>query len=209
MLRDEGPFQSNHPESDKTAAHAVRRISAKRTQASFARARSALGSVTRLSVEKSPSIFPVVYREAYFATRCGCMDAPGLKKPVRQKAAGFGETNPRVTQVEPQCRLGPNEPNQIWRSQRAGGTSLSRDSARMVISAIVEGLCHNHFRHFPQTKPISANEANVEKPNEPMLQDEQHAPLRSGARTRLLCACSGAAGSAFCQPVQIDDEGSL
>jgi hypothetical protein len=24
MLRDEGPFQSNHPESDKTAAHAVR-----------------------------------------------------------------------------------------------------------------------------------------------------------------------------------------
>jgi hypothetical protein len=79
----------------------------------------------------------------------------------------------------------------------------------MVISAIVEGLCHNHFCHFPQTKPISANEANVEKPNEPMLQDEQHAPLRSGARTRLLCACSGAAGSAFCQPVQIDDEGSL
>jgi HTH-type transcriptional regulator / antitoxin HigA len=26
---------------------------------------------------------------------------------------------------------------------------------------------------------------------------------------RLLCACSGAAGSAFCQPVQIDDEGPL
>jgi hypothetical protein len=35
---------------------------------------------------------------------------------------------------------------------------------------------HDHFRHFPQTKPISANEANVEKANETTLQDEQHAP---------------------------------
>jgi hypothetical protein len=50
----------------------------------------------------------------------------------------------------------PNEPNQIL-------VELSRDSARMVISATVEGLRHNDFSHFPQTKPISANEANIER----------------------------------------------
>ena len=83
---------------------------------------------------------------------------------------------------------------------------MSRDSARMVISAIMEGLRHTRFCHFPQTKPISANEATSKKANGTMLQDEQHAPLRSGGRTRLLCACSGAAGSAFCQPVQIDEK---
>jgi hypothetical protein len=107
-----------------------------------------------------------------------------------------------------QCRFRPNEPNQIWRRPARCRTSLGRDSARIIISAIIEGFRHNDSRHFPQTKPISANEANGEKPKETTLQDEQHAPLRSGARTRLLFACSGAAGSAFCQPVQMDDEGS-
>ena len=57
MLRDEQVFRSNHRESDKTAALAVRRISAKRTQASFGRARQRLGSVTRPSVEKFPVFF--------------------------------------------------------------------------------------------------------------------------------------------------------
>ena len=142
---------------------------------------------------KNPLYFPVVYREAYFATRCSCIHAPGLM----------------ITQVEPDANLAERTQPDFGGGQRAGRTGLSRDSARIVISATVEGLRHNDFSHFPQTKPISANEANIEKTNETMLQDEQHAPLRSGARTRLLCACSGASGSAFCQPVQIDDEGSL
>ena len=206
MLRDERAFRSNHRESDKTAAPAVRRISAKRTRASFGRARSRLGSVTRLSVEKFPVFFLLFTGRPIFY-RCSCMHAPGLKKPVR-KSGRFWRNEPDSHPSRIHADLAERT-QELAEGQRAGRTSLSRDSARIVISAIVEGLRHNDFRHFPQTKPISANEANTEKVNETMLQDEQHAPLRSGARTRLLCACSGAAGSAFCQPVQIDDEGSL
>jgi hypothetical protein len=107
-----------------------------------------------------------------------------LSKNARSgKADGFGETNPTVTQIE-SMQTWPNEPKlELAEGQRAGRTSLSRDSARMVISAIIEGLRHNDFRHFPQTKPISANEANGEKPKETTLQDEQRAPL-SGVHAR-------------------------
>jgi hypothetical protein len=111
---------------------------------------------------------------------CCCLQGGLFCYPLRL----HGRARPQKAGPSKSGRFWRNEPNQIWRSQRAGGTSLSRDSARMVISAIVEGLCHNHFRHFPQTKPISANEANVEKPNEPMLQDEQH-------RTRLIDSNQG------------------
>ena len=168
-----------------------------------------LGSVTRLSVEKSPVFFllftgrPFLLLAAVACTRPVSKSRSIKKRPVLAKRTRRSpKSNPMQTWPE-------RTQAELAEGQRAGRTSLSRDSARMVISAIVEGLRHNDFRHFPQTKPISANEANAEKVNETMLQDEQHAPLRSGARTRLLCACSGAAGSAFCQPVQIDDEGSL
>ena len=179
MLRDERVFQSTIESRTRRGACRCERFRPNEPERVLA------GHVRHLNRSfasrlKNPLYFPVVYREAYFATRCSC-----ITHPVS------------VTQVEPDADLAERTQPILVEGQRAGRTSLSRDSARIVISATVEGLRHNDFPHFPQTKPISANEANIEKTNETMLQDEQHAPLRSGARTRLLCACSGAAGSAF------------
>ena len=110
MLRDEQVCRSNHRESDKTAALAVRRISAKRTQASFGRARQRLGSVTRPSVEK----FPVFFLLGLFCySRQLRLSACSQNRPAK-RADGFGETNATVTQIE-SMQIWPNEPNQIWR----------------------------------------------------------------------------------------------
>jgi hypothetical protein len=67
----------------------------------------------------------------------------------------------------------PNEPKQIWRRlARWQDECLSRDSARMVISAIAEGSRHNDFAIFrkrsqsPQTKQHRKGKRNN-------VQDEQ------------------------------------
>jgi hypothetical protein len=98
------------------------------------------------------------------------------QKAGPSKSGRFWRNEPDGHPNRTQMQTWPNEPTRFGGGQRAGRTSLGRDSARMVISAIIEGLRHNDFRHFPQTKPISANEANGEKPKETTFQDEQHAP---------------------------------
>jgi hypothetical protein len=121
---------------------------------------------------KSPLYFSVVYREAYLATRYGCMHAPCLKKPVRQKAAGFGEANPTVTQVEPNADLARTNPTQDFADgQRAGRTSLSRDRQR------ADGYICDCRRVVPQSfSPFSANEANLRKRSQRRKGKRNNAP---------------------------------
>jgi hypothetical protein len=140
-----------------------------------------LESVARLSVEKSRYFSCCLQRGLFcYPLRLHARARSQIAGP--SKSGRFWRNEPDGHPSRTGCKLGRTNPSRLGGGQRAGRTSLGRDSARMVISAIIEGLRHNDFRHFPQTKPISANEANGEKPKETMLQDEQHAPLRSGAR---------------------------
>ena len=121
-----------------------------------------LGSVTRLSVEKSPVFFLLFTGRPILLLAAVACVRPVLKSRS-VKSGRFWRNEPDGHPSRTQCRLGPNEPNQgPGGGQRAGRTS--RDSARMVISEIAKGSRPNDFAIFrkrsqsPQTKPTSKSQ---------------------------------------------------
>jgi hypothetical protein len=166
MLRDERAFQSNIESWTRSLRPPCERSRRSERERVLAEHLWHLGSVARLSVEKFPVLFllfterPILLPAAVACTR-------PLSKPPGEESGRFWRNEPDGHPSRTQCRLGRNEPDQIWRRsarwqdeleprQRADGNICDcRRGCATIIFAIFRKRSQS-----PQTKPTWKSQTN-------------------------------------------------